>query len=95
MEKYMNTIDRYLVEKKLTSSAKDLKTLITKPKTAKHSIDGVDVSITHTGKLLIFEYPSKEAMITYNLIQVCDELGKKYNQIGLRTDKEMEFIVKL
>lgn len=91
----MNTIDKYLIEKKLTSKVKDLKSLLTNPKTAKHMIDGVEVNVTSAGKMLIFEYPSKEAMITYNLIQVCDELGKKYQQIGLQTDKEMQFIIKL
>ena len=91
----MNTIDKYLVEKRITSKVKDLKPIVQNPKTAKHNIDGVDVEVTRAGKLLIFEYPSKEAMITYNLIQVADELGKKYEQIGLRSGKEMEFIIKL
>ncbi len=91
----MKTIDKYLTEKRITSKTKDLKPLIKKPQTSKHIIDGTEVQITHTGKLLIFEYPAKEAMITYNLIQVCDELKKKYSQIGLRGNKEMEFIIKL
>lgn len=95
MEKHMNIIDKYLIEKKLTSKVKDLKSLITKPKTAKHMIDGVEVTVTSAGRMLIFEYPSKEAMITYNLIQACDDMDKKYQQIGLRTDKEMQFIIKL
>lgn len=91
----MKTIDKYLVEKRITSKPKDLKPLVTNPKTSKQSIDGIDVDITYTGKVLIFEYPAKEALITYNLIQVCDELNKKYSQIGLRGNKEMEFIIKL
>jgi hypothetical protein len=91
----MKTIDKYLTEKRITSKIKDLKPLIQKPSTSKYNIDGVNVQTTHTGKLLIFEYPAKEAMITYNLIQTCDELKKKYTQIGLRSNKDMEFIVKL
>ncbi len=91
----MNTINKYLIEKRITSKVEDLTPLIKKPKTAKHSIDGVEVQITLANKLLIFEYPAKEAMITYNLIQVCDTLKKKYSQIGLRGSKEMEFIIKL
>ena len=91
----MNTIDKYLIEKRITSKVSDLKPLIQKPKTAKYNIDGVEVQVTHAGKMLIFEYPSKEAMITYNLIQASDDLKKKYSQIGLRSGKEMEFIIKL
>ncbi len=91
----MKTIDKYLTERRMTSKVEDLKTLITKPKTAKHIIDGVDVTVTLAGKMIIFTYPSKESMITYNLIQVADEMDKKYSQIGLRTDKEMEFIIRL
>lgn len=88
-------IEKYLIEKRITSKPKDLKPLIQNPKTSKQIIDGVEVDIEKAGRVLVFTYPAKEAMITYNLIQVCDELNKKYTQIGLRSNKEMEFIVKL
>ena len=91
----MKTIDKYLIEKKITSKIEDLKTLIKKPKTAKHSIDGVEVKVLLAGDTLIFEYPSKEAMITYNLIQTADALKKKSTQMGLRSSKNMKFIIDL
>ena len=91
----MKLIDKYLTEKKITSKVEELKPLVQKPKTAKHQIDGIDVQVTLTDKRLVFSYPSKEALITYNLIQVCDELNKKYTQKGLRGSKMMDFSVKL
>ena len=58
-------------------------------------IDGVEVKVTLAGDVLIFEYPSKEAMITYNLIQTADALKKKSTQMGLRSGKNMKFIINL
>lgn len=83
------------MEKKITSKVSDLKSLIANPKTAKQSIDGVEVKVTLAGDTLILEYPSKEAMITYNLIQASDALKKKSTQIGLRSGKTMKFIIDL
>jgi hypothetical protein len=83
------------MEKKLTSKVSDLKSIITKPKSAKYSIDGVEVKVILAGDTLIFEYPSKEAMITYNLIQASDALKKKSTQMGLRSGKDMKFIIDL
>lgn len=91
----MKTIDKYLVEKNITSKPKDLKPLITSPKSGKFVIDGVEVKVTKAGDVIIFQYPSSEAMITYNLIQTADELKKKSTQMGLRSSKEMKFIIEL
>jgi hypothetical protein len=88
-------IEKHLTEGSLKTDVKSLKNIISKGKNAKFELKGKTIKVTNAAGMLIFEYPSDMYELTMNLIEASDALGKKYQQIGLRSGNTVKFIIEL
>ena len=88
-------INKHLTEGTLKTDVKTLKSIISKGRNAKFDVKGKTVKVTNAAGMLIFEYPSDMYELTMNLIEASEALGKKYQQIGLRTNDNVKFIIEL
>lgn len=89
----MKTIDKYLTEAKIQLNQPSIKRLLDKPKSGSFEIDGKKVQITVVGDTMIWKYPSDFFKLTYILIDLSDEMGYAYQQLGMNTKKEMKFVI--
>jgi len=91
----MKTIDKYLTEAKIKLNRTAIKKLITKPKSGTYDIDGSKIQISVSGDMMIWKYPSDFYGLTYILIDLSDEVGADYQQLGMNTKDDMKFIIDL
>ena len=89
------TIDRYINEGKVTKFNGNVQQLIKKGKVGTYNIDDVNVKVTKTSGIMIFDYPSDAYEITMDLVDASDKMGLSYQQIGLRSKGNMKFIIEL
>ena len=86
-------INKYMVEGKMKGDVKSLVSFISKPKTTKFSTSDGDINVTVAGDMIIFKYDSSNNELTYNLIQASDKMKLKYQQIGMRSENKMKFMI--
>lgn len=89
----MRTIDKYLTEAKVELKRDTIKKIIDKAKTGSYDIGGEKVSISMVDDTMIWKYPSEFYDLTYVLIDLSDEMGYNYQQLGMNTKKDMKFII--
>ncbi len=89
----MKTINKYLTEAKMPLKTDKIKQFFVRPKAGKYEIDGKTVTLSVTSDTMIFKYPSDFYEFTYILIDISDEIGYQYQQIGMNSKSDMKFIV--
>lgn len=89
----MRAIDKYLTEAKVVLTQPSIKKILSKPKSGTYDIDGKKVIITVAGDTMIWKYPSDFFELTYILIDLSDDMGYNYQQLGMHTKKEMKFVI--
>lgn len=90
----MRTIDKYLTEASVKLKQPDITKLVSARKPGTYDIDGKKVIVTIVSKeTMILQYPSNFYELTYILIDISDDMGYNYQQLGMNTKKEMKFII--
>jgi CO dehydrogenase/acetyl-CoA synthase gamma subunit (corrinoid Fe-S protein) len=89
----MRVIDKYLTEAKVKLKQSEIKKFISAKKPGTYVIDGKDVKVTLAADTVIVKYPSDFYELTYILIDISDDMGYAYQQVGMNTKKEMKFII--
>ena len=89
----MNIVDKYLTEASIKIKKADIKNLIQRGKSGKYDIEGNTVLLKVVDSTIIIEYSESMMNLTYQLIQVSDDLGFDYQQIGLGKKKNIKFII--
>lgn len=89
----MKTIDKYLTESKVKLRQPDIRKLISSKKQGIYEIDGKKVVVIIAGDTMILKYPSDFYELTYILIDISDDMGYVYQQVGMNTKKDMKFII--
>ena len=89
----MRTIDKYLTEARVNLKQPDIRKLISARKPGTYEIDNKKVVVTLIKDTMIVQYPSDFYELTYILIDISDDMGYVYQQLGMNTKKEMKFII--
>jgi CO dehydrogenase/acetyl-CoA synthase gamma subunit (corrinoid Fe-S protein) len=89
----MRAMDKYLTEAKIKLNQMSIKKLLGKPKSGAFEINDKKVQITVAGDVMIWNYPSDFFELTYILIDLSDDMGYTYQQLGMNTKKEMKFVI--
>lgn len=89
----MKTIDKYLTEAVIKLNQPSIKKLISHPKSGSYDIDGKKVMVTVVNDTMIMKYPSDFYELTYILIDISDDMGYVYQQLGMNTKKDMKFVI--
>lgn len=89
----MRTIDKYLTESRVNLKQPDIRKLISSRKPGTYEIDNKKVVVTLVKDTMIVQYPSDFYELTYILIDISDDMGYVYQQLGMNTKKEMKFII--
>ncbi len=90
-----NTIDKYLIEGNVKNDIRSITSLVQNAKSTNVTINGKSVKITNAAGMLIFDYPNDMFDFTMNLVNVCDKLKLKYQQIGIKGKGNMKFMIDL
>ncbi len=89
----MKTIDKYLTEAKIPLKQNAIKKVLSGKKSGSYDIDGKKVQITVVQDTMIWKYPSDFYELTYILIDLSDDMGYAYQQLGMNTKKDMKFVI--
>ena len=89
----MKTIDKYLTEAKIKLNQPSVKKVLTSKKSGSYDVDGKKVQVTVIADTMIWKYPSDFFELTYILIDLSDDLGYVYQQLGMNTKKDMKFVI--
>ena len=73
----------------------NIKRIFNNKKSGNYEIDGKMVKVDVSGDTMVLKYPSDFFELTYILIDISDEIGYTYQQLGMNTKKDMKFVVDL